>query len=82
MVAPIIASICTCWTSLVLRVMSEPAPNCESSRSEKPLTRSKTSRRMSRPAAIAARAAKYVAITEAVICPSEMTSMIAPRDQM
>ncbi len=58
MVAPIIASICTCCTSLVLRVMREPAPNCDSSRSEKPLTRSKTSRRMSRPAAIAARAAK------------------------
>ena len=81
-VAPIIASIWTCCTSLVLRVISEPAPNCESSRSEKPLTRSNTSRRMSRPAAIAARAAKYVAMTDAVIWPSEMTSMIAPRDQM
>ena len=37
-VAPIIASICTCCTSLVLRVMSEPGPNFETSRSEKPLT--------------------------------------------
>ena len=58
MVAPIIASICTCCTSLVLRVMSEPGPNFETSRSEKPLTLPYTSRRMSRPAAIAARAAK------------------------
>ena len=39
-VAPIMASICTCCTSLVLRVMSEPAPKAEISRSEKPLTRS------------------------------------------
>ena len=37
-VAPIIASICTCCTSFVLRVMSEPGPNFETSRSEKPLT--------------------------------------------
>ncbi len=57
-VAPIIASICTCCTSFVLRVISEPAPNCETSRSEKPLTRENTSARMSRPADIAARAAK------------------------
>ena len=38
MVAPIIASICTCCTSFVLRVISEPGPNFETSRSEKPLT--------------------------------------------
>ncbi len=37
-VAPIIASICTCCTSFVLRVMSEPGPNFDTSRSEKPLT--------------------------------------------
>jgi hypothetical protein len=57
-VAPIIASICTCCTSLVLRVISEPAPNCETSRSEKPLTRENTSARMSRPTPMAAFAAK------------------------
>jgi len=56
--SPIIASICTCCTSLVLRVMSEPGPNCDTSRSEKALTLSKTSLRMSRPARIAAFAAK------------------------
>ena len=38
MVAPIIASICTCCTSFVLRVISEPGPNCETSRSENALT--------------------------------------------
>ena len=37
-VAPIMASICTCWTSFVLRVISEPGPNADTSRSEKPLT--------------------------------------------
>ena len=57
-VALIITSIWTCWTSLVLRVMSEPAPKAEISRSEKPLTRSKTSPRRSRPMLIAARAAR------------------------
>ena len=67
MVAPIIASICTCCTSLVLRVMSVPAPKVDTSRSENPLTFSYTSRRMSRPALIAARAAKYVAMIEATI---------------
>ena len=81
-VAPIIASICTCCTSLVLRVMSDPAPNAEISRSENELTRSYTSRRMSRPAAMAARAAKNVATTDATIWPSEITSMNAPWLQM
>ena len=37
---------------------------------------------MSRPAAIAARAAKYVAMIDAVICPSEMTSMTMPVETM
>ena len=63
-VAPIITSICTCWTSLVLRVISDPTPKAVISRSQKPLTRSKTSPRRSRPMLIAARAARYVAATE------------------
>jgi len=58
MVAPVMASICTCCTSLVLRVMSDPGPNCDTSRSEKALTLSKTSLRMSRPTRMAALAAK------------------------
>ncbi len=54
--APMNTSICTCCTSFVLRVMSEPAPNSATSRSEKPATWSNTSRRRSRPTDIAARA--------------------------
>lgn len=49
-------SICTCWTSLVVRVISEGAPNCPTSRAEKLCTWSKTDLRMSRPTAIAVRA--------------------------
>ena len=64
MVQPIITSIWTCWTSLVLRVMSDPAPKAVISRSEKPLTRSKTSPRRSRPMLMEDRAARYVAATE------------------
>ena len=82
MVAPVIASICTCCTSFVLRVMSDPGPNCETSRSENALTLSKTSLRMSRPSCIAAFAAKYVAMMAAAICPSEIASMNMPVDQM
>ena len=57
-VAPIMASICTCCTSLVLRVMSDPGPNPVTSRSEKLETRSKMPSRRSRPMRIAAFAAK------------------------
>ena len=82
MVAPVIASICTCCTSFVLRVMSEPGPKCDTSRSENALTLSKMSLRMSRPTRIAAFAAKYVAMIAATIWPSEMASMNMPVDQM
>ncbi len=81
-VAPIIASICTCCTSFVLRVMSDPGPNCETSRSENALTLSNTSLRTSRPGFIAAFAAKYVAMMAAVIWASEIASMKPPVDQM
>ena len=43
------ASICTCWTSFVVRVISEGAPKWPTSRAEKDCTRSKTAARMSRP---------------------------------
>ena len=46
-------SICTCWTSLVVRVMSDGAPNLLISRAEKPRVRVKTASRMSRPVPIA-----------------------------
>lgn len=55
-VKPISTSIWTCWTSLVVRVISEGAPKEFSSRAEKLCTRSKTAARMSRPIAIAVRA--------------------------
>ena len=51
-------SICTCWTSLVVRVMSEGAPNFETSRSENSPTRTKIASRTSRPNAMAAFAPK------------------------
>lgn len=51
-------SIWTCWTSLVVRVISEGAPNVPTSRAEKDCTRSKTAARMSRPSAMAVRAPK------------------------
>lgn len=49
-------SIWTCWTSLVVRVISEGAPNRPSSRAENDWTRSKTAARTSRPRADAVRA--------------------------
>ena len=46
-------SICTCCTSLVLRVISDGAPKWFSSRAEKASTRSKIAARTSRPKLIA-----------------------------
>lgn len=51
-------SIWTCWTSLVVRVISDGAPKVAISRAEKDCTRSKTAARMSRPSAMAVRAPK------------------------
>lgn len=51
-------SICTCWTSLVLRVIRDGAPNRATSRAEKLLTRRKIEPRTSRPNAIAVFAPK------------------------
>ncbi len=52
------ASIWTCCTSLVVRVISEGAPKPPTSRAEKDCTRSKTAARRSRPSAAAVRAPK------------------------
>ncbi len=76
------ASICTCWTSLVLRVMSDGAPNCETSRPEKEPTRWNTAARTSRPKDIAVRAEHATAITEQTICSSETASITAPVRRM
>ena len=43
------SSICTCCTSLVMRVMSDGAPNSLTSRVEKPVTRWNRPARTSRP---------------------------------
>ncbi len=50
------ASICTCWTSLVVRVISDGAPKRPTSRAEKDCTCAKTAARRSRPTAIEVRA--------------------------
>ena len=57
-------SICTCWTSLVSRVISDGAPKCCTSRWEKAPTRWKIPARTSRPKLIAVRAENQTAVTE------------------
>jgi len=52
-VAAMTTSICTCWTSLVMRVISEGAPNVPTSRAEKSVTWWKRFLRRSRPKLIA-----------------------------
>ena len=56
MVQAITTSICTCCTSLVMRVMSDGAPNVPTSRAEKSVTWWKSAARTSRPKPIATRA--------------------------
>ena len=77
-VQPISTSICTCWTSLVVRVISEGAPNCCTSRVEKVPTRWNSSARRSRPKPIAVRAPNQTAVTAHTICTSETASMTPP----
>ena len=77
-VPAISTSICTCWTSLVSRVISEGAPNCCTSRAENVPTRWKIAARRSRPKPIALRAENQTAITEQTICTSETASISPP----
>ena len=56
MVQAMTTSICTCCTSLVMRVMSDGAPKAPTSRAEKSVTRWNRAARMSRPKPIATRA--------------------------
>ena len=60
-VAAITTSICTCCTSLVMRVMSDGAPNVPTSRAENSVTWWNSEPRRSRPKPIATRAPKYTA---------------------
>jgi hypothetical protein len=53
--AAMTTSIWTCWTSLVIRVMSDGAPKRFISRAEKPVTRWKRLSRTSRPKPMATR---------------------------
>ena len=50
----ICTSICTCWTSLVMRVISDGGPKCATSWAEYPLTEWKRLVRTSRPSPMAA----------------------------
>ena len=76
-VAETCTSICTCCTSFVLRVISDGAPNCPTSRCENATTRWKRSPRSWRPIPIARRDPKYTAmmaqITWTRLTPSIMT---------
>lgn len=63
-VADICTSICTCCTSLVLRVISDGAPNCPTSRCENATTRWKRSARTVLPMPIARREPRYTATRE------------------
>ena len=57
----ITTSICTCCTSLVMRVMSDGAPNAPTSRAENSVTWWNRAARRSRPKPIATWAPKYTA---------------------
>ncbi|CAB4852301.1 unannotated protein [freshwater metagenome] len=75
-------SICTCWTSLVVRVMSEGAPNRVISRAENEPTRWKTEARTSRPKAIELRAPYQTAAIVHTTCTKVTASMTAPIHRM
>ncbi len=77
MVNVISASICTCWTSLVVRVISDGVPNLPTSRAENACTRLNTPCRISRPTAIAVLAPKYTAPIAQTIC-TRLIAIIAP----
>ena len=68
-------SICTCWTSFVVRVMRDGAPNWLTSRAEKSRVRVKTASRMSRPIPMATWAARNTAMTWQIVCPRATASM-------
>ncbi len=71
-------SICTCCTSLVLRVISDGAPKWSTSRLENDPTRWKIAARTSRPKAMAVRAPTYTAAMLHRICTIDTPSITAP----
>ena len=75
-------NICTCWTSFVMRVISDGAPKSPTSRAEKPVTVWKMPLRTSRPKAMAAFDPKYTAPVAATTCSSVTASITPPMCQM
>ncbi|MNI86921.1 hypothetical protein D3C73_1440610 [compost metagenome] len=75
-------SCCTCWTSLVDRVIKDGAPNLVTSCSENSPTLLKMASRRSRPIPMAAFAPKYTATTAQAICSKVMSSMSPPMRRM
>jgi len=86
--APIISvhamttSICTCCTSLVVRVISEGAPYCDTSRALNRSTCRNRVLRRSRPNDIAARAPKNTAAIDPPIWTTLTASIQAPMRMM
>ena len=82
----IVRAICRnswiCWTSLVLRVMSEGVPKWLISCAEKRCTDLKTALRMSRPMPMETLEAKYTATIDIAPTTSVMPSIHAPVVQM
>ena len=81
-VRPMNTTVWTCWTSLVLRVMSDGAPKWLTSTWENVSTVEKTARRTSRPNPIATRAPMNTAATEATPRTAVTTSIRAPTRRM
>ena len=75
-------SICTCCTSLVVRVIRDGAPKALTSRAEKVPTRWKTAARTSLPKPSAVRAPNHTAATVAATCTSVTTSITMPTRRM
>jgi len=78
MVQVITTSICTCWTSLVLRVINDGAPKWFTSRAEKLPTWAKIAPRTSRPKLIADRAPNHTAAMEQMIWTTVTPSIQPP----
>ena len=74
--------ICTCCTSLVLRVISDAAPKRPISRAENVPTWWKIPARRSRPTPIATPALNQVAAIEAMICTTVSSNICPPAPTM
>ena len=81
-VSAICRNIWICWTSLVLRVISDGVPNLFSSAAANPCTRSKTSARTSAPTLIDTRDARYTPTAAMTPMASAIPSITAPVRQM